>query len=31
MLYYLLDSLKTPFIYADFAKTRVVYCIPPEN
>ena len=25
MLYYLLDSLKTPFIYADFAKTRVVY------
>ena len=25
MLYYLLNSLKTPFIDADFAKTRVVY------
>jgi hypothetical protein len=33
MLYYLLDSLKTPFIYADFAKTRVVYdCkVPPTE
>jgi hypothetical protein len=25
MLYYLLDSLETPFIYADFTKKRVVY------
>jgi hypothetical protein len=33
MLYYLLDSLKTPFMYADFAKTRVVYgCkVPPKG
>ena len=33
MLYYLLDSLETPFIYADFTKTRVVYdCkVPPKG